>query len=299
MVNVHPDTSEHQGPITAAFTRRFLMFRALSEYGRQDYKAPANQSGSIAQRAAGKLDNFGEYVIPGFVSNATLLAGLDALKMPRDCAVMVDWETWGGALGGDHSANNNDLANKLRARQGGRADLVWGYSNRGDLTGWRIRPAWLGFIIAGYSANDPRDEGIGNVIGWQYTNGTENHTAYPSSTPPFGACDHNVMFINYPKPGKADWFDMATPADLRTQIDAALKAHDAATKQIVASQLSYHLPRIIAALRWGKGNAAYNATNAGALIDGKGLDGEIQASQAANVDAAAIVDEFVRRLTNG
>lgn len=206
MPNIYPDVSEHQVTINDAFNRKFVMFRDTSEWDRPDADQPVNQRWAMAARTSGKIVNFGVYVIPGFVSNAELLARLDVTAVPRDCVVMIDWETWSGQLSGDHSASNNDLASRLRARQGGRADLVWGYSNRGDLSAWSSRPSWLGFIIAGYNGNDPRDEGIGNVVGWQYSNGVENHTSWPSSTPPFGACDHNALFIDYPTPSEDDMF---------------------------------------------------------------------------------------------
>lgn len=200
MTNVHPDVSKWQNAVDDTFNRSFLVFRALAEQGGIDSKASPNLAWCVGARRTGKLTNFGVYVIPEFVAPAILVNGLDAIGVPRDCVVMIDWESWSGKLSGDHSVRLNNLADRLRARQGGRPDLVWGYSNRGDLNGWRTRPAWLGMIIAGYNSNDPRDDGIPNVIGWQYTNGIENHTTYPSSTPPFGRCDHNVLFIDYPTP---------------------------------------------------------------------------------------------------
>jgi len=220
MVNIHPDVSKWQAPVDDSFNRRFLMFRALTEFGAIDPVAAANLTWCVKARAAGKIDNFGFYVIPGFVTNSTILRGLDAINLPGDCVGMVDWETWSGKLKGNHSADNNDLATRIRNRQSGRPDLAWGYSNRGDLAGWADRPSWLGMIIAGYNSNDPRDEGIGNVIGWQYTNGTENHTANPSSTPPFGRCDHNVMFIDYPKPTAGGGLVSTEYDQLKAQISA-------------------------------------------------------------------------------
>jgi hypothetical protein len=207
---IHADVSEHQGkPYDDSYLRsssgprrQFAMWRAASEWDRQDTLAPANLAWSLKARAARQIVNFGTYLIPGFVSNAALLDRLDALNFPADAVVMIDWETW-GQLSGNHSANNNDLAAKLRTRQSGRPELVWGYSNRGDLGGWPTRPPWLGMVIAGYSSDNPVDEGR-NCIGWQYTNGSENHTSMPSSSAPFGACDHNTMFVPYPLPLEDD-----------------------------------------------------------------------------------------------
>lgn len=247
MVNIHPDVSKWQPAVDDSFNRSFLMFRALAEQGGIDAKAPTNLAWCVRQRGpAGKiraavaavksvlgmrvpvrLINFGVYVIPEFVAPAMLVLGLDALGVPRDCVVMIDWESWSGKLSGDHSVRLNNLADRLRARQGGRPDLVWGYSNRGDLNGWRTRPAWLGMIIAGYNSNDPRDDGIPNVIGWQYADAVENHTSYPSSTPPFGRCDHNVLFIDYPTPipGSHDVSGRGSTTEDLTIMDADTKTY--------------------------------------------------------------------------
>jgi len=97
MANVYPDVSEHQGSaVTDAFNRRFLMFRATSEWDRPDAKAPANLAWSLKARTAAKVDNFGVYVIPGFVSNKVLPARPGTLKVPNDCVGMTDWERWSG-----------------------------------------------------------------------------------------------------------------------------------------------------------------------------------------------------------
>lgn len=201
MTNIHPDVSEHQpSAVNDTFNRQFLAFRASSEYDRPDALAPANLAWCLKARAAGKIVNFCVYVIPGNVPNDAVTGRLDALGVPNDCVIMLDVESWGGLITGDHSQQFNTLATTLRQRQGGRADLVWGYLNPNvDASLWPSRPAWLGFIQPAYgpsTAPDPR--GL-NRIGWQYTNGSQNGTSYPSSSSPFGAVDHNVMFIDYPK----------------------------------------------------------------------------------------------------
>lgn len=61
---------------------------------------------------------------------------------------------------------------------------------------------------------------------------------------------------------------------------------------IVREVLREELPRIAGVIRWGSRNAAYNATNAGQLVDGLGIQGTIQkavaAQQTAQVDVAAL-----------
>lgn len=262
MVNVHPDVSEYQPYLDSSFNRQFVMFRSASEYDRPDKKYPVNCERALAMRSTGKLINFGTYEIPGVVPNDALLGRLDAEGFPHDAVVMIDSERWGSLVTGDHSAQFNALAEALRKRQGGRDDLVWGYSNRGDFSIWSKRPAWLGFIVAGYNNNDPRDEGLGKVIGWQYCNAVENHTSYPSSTPPFGRCDHNVMFIDYPKPNGDDMYDAAAEKRLLDHIDAKFDAAHTDAKTIISGDSAH--PNSQAALA-AKLNSLVAATNPATL----------------------------------
>jgi len=200
---IHVDVSDHQdSAFTDAYPHKFGMFRAASEWDRPDKKAPANLTWCTNARATGKLVNFGVYVIPGNVPNDAIMGRLAALNVPTDCVIMMDVESWGGLITGDHSGQFNTLADTLRARQQGRPDLVWGYLNPNvDLGLWPRRPAWLGFIQPAYGHSTPPDPKGLNRIGWQYTNGTQNGTTNPSSSDPFGRCDHNTMYINYPLPG--------------------------------------------------------------------------------------------------
>lgn len=200
---IHVDVSEHQAEtFDNTYTHQFGMFRAASEWDRPDSKAPANLAWCVKARAAGGLVNFGVYVIPGNVPNDAVMGRLDALGVPDDCVIMMDVESWGGLITGDHSLQFNVLADTLRRRQSGRPDLVWGYLNPNvDLNLWPQRPVWLGFIQPAYGKPDPPDPKGLNRVGWQYCNAVLNGTTYPSSSPPFGRCDHNIMYINYPKPG--------------------------------------------------------------------------------------------------
>lgn len=202
MVTIYPDTSEWQVAVNDSFNREFFMFRVSNESGRIDYKINANLGWSKTRRASGKIKQFGGYVIPCVVPNATNLSNLDAVGFSKDAVVMIDLESWGGLVRGNHTADLNALATLLRARQGGRADLVWLYANRGDLGSLYPGPRlpWLGIVIAGYQSQQPT--GIPNMIAWQYTNGTENYTNWPSATPPFGNCDHNALFVPIPLPGE-------------------------------------------------------------------------------------------------
>jgi len=203
MVEIYPDVSEHQEQaLTSAYTRTFFMFRLASEYCRIDRYRDANLAESVRLRDAGRLVNFGGYVIPCVRSNAEVL-GVVPAAFPRDAVVMIDLESWGGLVRGDHSDELTQLANALRTRQSGRDDLVWLYGNRGDLAAlYPRRPSWLGVVLADYSASSKPD--FPSLVAWQYKNAAENHSGLPSVSSPFPPCDHNALYIPVPSPAHED-----------------------------------------------------------------------------------------------
>lgn len=272
---IHVDVSEHQAAVfTDAYPHRFGMFRAASEYDRPDAKAPANLAWCVHARATGRLVNFGVYVIPGVVPNDAITGRLDALGVPRDCVIMIDAESWGSLVTGNHSTQFNTLAETLKTRQGGRADLVWGYLNPNVDAGlWPSRPGWLGFIQPAYGphvAPDPR--GL-QRIGWQYCNAVQNGSPYPSASAPFGRCDHNIMFIDYPTPG-----DDVTPAD----IAAIVKAVNDHTDNLMQD---YFWP----ALTQGD-NSAFKGGTSLPDINAQLIQVRSALGQSGSVDATALVD---------
>jgi hypothetical protein len=202
---IYADVSEHNPPLSSAYPRKFVMFRLVNEFGHIDTNARANIATALRMRSAGQLVNFGGYVNPGHIANSTVLAQIRALSFPADAQIMLDVEAWPNDKGvplisGDHSVGLTALANALRTRQQGRADLVTAYGNRHDLAAlFRSRPAWLGLAVAGYNTNDPSDE-YASLGAWQYTNGVENHTPWPSASAPFGHCDHNRLYVSIPSP---------------------------------------------------------------------------------------------------
>jgi hypothetical protein len=190
------DISEYQPVVDDSYTRRWLSFR-LCFAGRIDNHAAANLAWCVKARAAGRIDGFTGYVVPQPGSNDAIMAAVNSLKFPADAVVMIDGEKWNGTsyqINGDHSAEFNQLAMRLRVRQGNRPDLVWAYGNRGpDLEVWPRKAPWLGWVVASYGGDQPVEK---NAVGWQYTDGEPayDHPDRPSSTPPFGRCDHNVFF---------------------------------------------------------------------------------------------------------
>lgn len=204
MVTIYPDVSEFQPLIDSSYDCDFFMFRVSNEFGRIDFKAQENLKRSLALRTKGKLKNFGGYVNPGHVSNTIHLINLDSIGFPKDAVIMQDLESWPQSDGtrlntGNKSPMVKDLATRIKTRQNNRADISWLYANKGDLESLNPdRIDWLGLIVAAYQSTQPTVPGM---IGWQYTNGVENYTKWRSSTPPFGHCDHNALFIPIPLPG--------------------------------------------------------------------------------------------------
>lgn len=197
-----PDVSTFQPPVDDSFNREWLIFR-LTFDGSIDRNAVHNLAWAKQAHADGRLRGFTGYMVPlhGADSNKRCLSVLDQLGFPHDQVVNIDGEKWSGSsyeVFGDHSGQWNDLAEAVRARQGGRDDLVWVYGNRGpDMLVWPNKPAWAGWKVAAYTSNDWPDPPLpDNCVGWQYTNEMSiyDNPGRPHSTPPFGRCDHNMLF---------------------------------------------------------------------------------------------------------
>jgi hypothetical protein len=224
MAEIHPDVSEHQTVLDESYDRNFIMFRIANEYARIDYNADTNLSVALKLRSKSfaPIRNFGGYVIPCISAASDIESAVDDLDFPTDAVIMIDTESWGGAVSGNHSDELNQMAEHFRTRQGGRSDLVWGYGNQGDLDGiWPQRVGWLQFIVAGYTDESDMNFAPYNAIGWQYTNGTENYTSLPSETAPFGTCDHNRIDdqFEYPSPAGAEGSDELSAQEVQQITD--------------------------------------------------------------------------------
>lgn len=196
MSTITVDISEWNAPVDDSYSRSWLILRCC-DGGHYDAHADHNAAWARAAKAAGKLAGWTTYVVfrPG--QNATVMAQLARLgSLDR---VMIDVEGWPDpatgipAIAGDHSAEINQLATSIAGLVG--QSNVWSYANEGDYFAiWPSRPTWVQTMVAGYGSSQP--SGWANLIGWQYTNGVENHTTMPQSTSPFGACDHNELFFD-------------------------------------------------------------------------------------------------------
>lgn len=269
------DVSEFQVPVNDSYPHRWLSFR-VCDGSYVDRNAGANLAWSEHAVASGRMDGFTVYVVyrPGM--NQVILSNLDHLAVPKTCAVMIDAESWGGQITGDHSAELDALANALHARQGGDPNLVWGYGNRGDIaTLWSNRPSWLGFDVASYGGSQPAAPAGDHLIGWQYTDGQYAVAGLPSSSAPFGPCDHNIFYIEELMPlTDSDW------ARLTAIVNGAVV-------------------RLGEALVTGKGNSVVNSVDAPDVADGVGLKGHIAAVAEApvQVDPNALAQAIASHVT--
>ena len=189
------DVSEFQTAVTNAYPHRWLTFRAC-DGSYVDHHLDANLAWAVHARKTGKLDGFTVYVVYEPGRNDTILSILHAHNVPADCTVMIDVESWGGKINGNHSGEINALARALAKRQGSK-QRVWGYANRGDYAAiWPKRPRWLGLVVASYGGSKPASPGPGPLVGWQYSNGQYDVPGLPNSSAPFGRCDHNQLYID-------------------------------------------------------------------------------------------------------
>lgn len=184
------DVSYYQSKVDSSYPHPWLIIRGC-DGDFLDPNASFNADWCRGAVIQGRMVGWTVYVvyrpgkIPATLENLATLGPLDR--------VMVDIESWGGQIAGDHSDEINSLILDLEAITGpGKA---WRYGNRRDLASIHPRPLPGQLTaVAAYGPSKPTD--VANLIGWQYTNGVENHTSNPSSSAPFGACDHNELYID-------------------------------------------------------------------------------------------------------
>lgn len=230
------DVSSYQVPVDDSYNRKWLIFR-ICDGNYLDPKSKQNLRWALRARAAGKLDGFTGYVVyrPGM--NQKIIDLLDSVGFPRDAVVMIDAENWGGQIQGDHSTDINHLASQLSFRQGANA-RVWGYGNRGpDQQVWPSKPRWLRWIVASYGGSKPA---VAGMVGWQYTNGQYQVGGLPNSTPPFGRCDHNVLYLTDDDIQKDRGLVM--DADVKAAFAALNARLDALPKEVWVNQVGSSQP---------------------------------------------------------
>lgn len=190
------DVSKYQVPVDDRYPHKWLIFRCC-DGTLHDPRCEQNRYWAQHAYAEGRLLGWTAYVVyrPGKVNDTLAHAAM----LPKAGAhIMVDAESWRGAIRGDHSAGLNRLAVGLQHLFPGQIipglPRVWGYGNQGDLrTIWPHRSVPV--VVAAYGSTKPA---VPNMVGWQYTDGSGRWpvpAGRPESTPPFGPCDHNVLYL--------------------------------------------------------------------------------------------------------
>jgi hypothetical protein len=197
-----PDGSEFQRPLTSAYPRDFAIFRGTFGSGYLDKNFLANAAAVAARYKAGKLAGAVIYTVylPGMVKQQYdfLWKAIGPTIPPWLAGIMIDVEHWGGtgyAISGDHSSEINALYG-LHAHRMGSWNSCIAYGNKNDLaTIYPRRDKRCRVIVAGYSSK-LTFRSVPGAIGQQYTDGSNRwpHPAgLPTSTVPWGYCDHNVF----------------------------------------------------------------------------------------------------------
>lgn len=211
------DVSYYQVPVNNLYMREWLIFRCC-DAGFHDPNCDANKAWASAAVASGRIRGWTAYGVfrPG--QNAAMLE--HAAMLPAGGHVMVDVESWGGKISGDHSAEINSLVASLRKLFPGQllpgVDRVWAYGNRADLASIYPNRGNTQVVVASYGGSKPA---VPNLIGWQYTDGTYMVPGLPSVSAPFGACDHNVLFLPLVTPPPEVPLSAAEVADIKAHVD--------------------------------------------------------------------------------
>lgn len=145
------DISQFQKVVDDSYPYRWLAIRS-NDGTYRDTHFQQNLAWAVNAANTGRLDGFFVYYVyePGEDSVDTLKAGVGT---PHPLmGVMIDVESWGGRIAGDHSGQVNAERAAL-ASWLGNANRVIGYGNRGDLTNLWPSRGDTHIIYADYSGN--------------------------------------------------------------------------------------------------------------------------------------------------
>ena len=179
------DVSYYQPAVNDSYPHPVLCIRSNDGTFR-DPKFAQNYSWARRAMDSGRLDCLIVYCVyrPNWQATAdTMISMVGNLAHARVVA-MIDVESWGGQIQGDHSVGINALHARLASWLGDRRRVI-GYGNRGDLNSlWPRKPPGVALIVAAYSARRPA--AYPGMFGHQFS------SSHPC--PPFGPCDGNVAY---------------------------------------------------------------------------------------------------------
>jgi hypothetical protein len=192
MGTLFTDTSYYQTVVNSSYPHPFISFR-IGDGNFIDPVFKPNYAWSKAQPASKLLGILGYYVFrPGLSVAAQYQLIVNTVGAPdKRLAIMIDVESWSGQIGGNHSAEINDLATRL-GRWLGSYNRVIIYGNQNDLANiYPYRNNAFRLVVASYGSVMPK---LSNQIAWQYSDGEDRYpvpAGFPRATAPFGRCDHN------------------------------------------------------------------------------------------------------------
>lgn len=191
MPTVWSDVSYYQNPLNDSYPHRWVSIRACDGTF-IDPNFAQNHAWVRNAAKAGKIAGYTVYCVyrPGVDVLAVLKQQIP--KPDKYLTVMVDVESWDRQVAGNHSAEITALCRSIADWLGSRKRVL-AYGNQNDLAElFPHRPDWLRLVVAGYGSQRPDVPGM---IAWQYTDGSGRFpmpAGLPDSSPPFGACDHNI-----------------------------------------------------------------------------------------------------------
>lgn len=189
------DTSEFQGSYyTDAYGHRIASFRCMDGTSYTDKKFVGNLAWCEKAYKANQIDFFIIYFVYRVGAAGDFAAWRAKIGMlPAGAVLMIDVESWSGAISGNRSSDLNSLYGSM-AGFAGSYNRVIGYGNKGDLAGlWPQRDSRCRVIVASYGTSWTF-RSVAGAIGQQYSDGESKYgspSGYPISSSPFGNCDHN------------------------------------------------------------------------------------------------------------
>lgn len=167
------DVSEFQRVVDDSYPYRWLAFRS-NDGTYRDRAFSENYAWCISAITRGRLDGFIVYAVyePDAGRWVDTLMSMVGTPHPR-MVVMIDVESWGGRISGDHSNDINVGCARIVQWLGASARVI-GYGNAGDLNNLWPHRGNRKVVLAAYGSNPP----FLGKIAHQYTS--------QGNVPPFG-----------------------------------------------------------------------------------------------------------------
>jgi hypothetical protein len=174
------DVSYYQPVVTDAYPHPVLAIRS-NDGTYRDPKFAANYAWARRAMDSGKLAALIVYCVyrPNWEQTAATMMDMVGKPAHPQVVAMIDVESWGGQIHGDHSAAINQLHQRLADWLGDPRRVI-GYGNQGDLNSlWLSKPPGIQLVVASYGSVPT----YADMIAHQYGDNV--------ACDPFGPCDAN------------------------------------------------------------------------------------------------------------